>query len=284
MIEDEHIRYLTLILLTIVVVMISSFILRRILSYFIRKSSGQILANPTGFIYIKNSISFILFIAGTIFIILNVPYFKNVGTALFAGAGIVAAIIGFASQKAFSNIIGGLFILIFKPFKVGDVIEMEHSAKGVVEEITLRHTIIRDYENRRMVVPNTHISEETIINSSITEEKICKHIDFGIAYSANIDQAIDLARHIIENHPLCIDNRREEEIETTEKVVIKVVELGDFSVNLRAFVWTKNNPDAFELKCDFLKEVKETFDREGIEIPFPYRNVIIKSESLNPMD
>ena len=101
---------------------------------------------------------------------------KSLGTALFAGAGILAVIVGFASQKAFANIISGIFILISKPFKMSDIIEFTDGKKGVVEEITLRHTIIKDYENRRIIIPNSIISEETIINSNIQDEKIRKHI------------------------------------------------------------------------------------------------------------
>jgi small-conductance mechanosensitive channel len=201
------------------------------------------------------------------------------GTALFAGAGILAVIVGFASQKAFSNIISGIFILIFKPFRISDIIEFKDGIKGVVEEITLRHTLIRDYENRRIVIPNSVISDDTIINSNIQDERIRKHIEFGISYDSNVDKAIDIIRDEAEKHPLLIDNRSAEDIaKNVPLVIVRLIALSDFSVNLKAYVWSKGNDDAFVIKCDLLKSVKERFDNEGIEIPFPYRTIVFKKD------
>jgi len=201
---------------------------------------------------------------------------------MFAGAGVLAAIIGFASQKAFSNIIGGLFILIFKPFRVGDVIEISNNRRGNVEEITLRHTIIKNYQSQRIVIPNSQISEETIINSSITDDKIRKHIEVSIAYESNIDKAIDLLRSEIKNHPLFLDNRTEiEKEENVPDLVIRVVSLGDYSITLRAYVWTLNYDNAFALQCDVLKSIKESYERNDVEIPYPHRTIVYKNESVN---
>jgi len=180
--NDETLRYVLLIFGTLFVVTVTSLFLRKLISIAIKKNSKILGVSPTTYVFLKNSISFILYSVGIFWIFYNIPYFKTLGSALFAGAGIFAAVIGFASQKAFSNIISGLFILIFKPFRVGDIIEISANSKGVVEEITLRHTVIRDYEFRRVVIPNAIISEQTIINSTITDEKIRKHIEIGISY------------------------------------------------------------------------------------------------------
>jgi small-conductance mechanosensitive channel len=249
---------------------------------YITKYSEKLKTDPTNFSFLKNSVGFIIFTSAIIFIFYKIPYLKSIGTALFAGAGIVAVIVGFASQKAFSNIISGVFILVFKPFKISDIIEFKDGQKGVVEEITLRHTMIKDYENRRIVIPNSMISDETIINSNIQDEKIRKHILFSISYDSNIDLAIRIIKEEAENHPLVIDNRSPKEKEDgNDKVMVRVIALGDFSVDLKAFVWTAGNDEAFVVKCDLLKSVKERFDREGIEIPFPYRTIVYKKD-LNP--
>ena len=88
-------------------------------------------------------------------------------------------------------------ILVFRPFRVNDVIEIGTGTKGVVEEITLRHTIIRNYENRRIIIPNAIISEETIVNSNLIEEKIKKHIEFGISYESNVDLAKKIRNNFV---------------------------------------------------------------------------------------
>ena len=275
--QSDNLKYTLLIGITLVSAFILSFILRKTFSLFIRKYAKKLNADPTNFSFLKNSIGFIIYTSAIVFIFYRIPYLRSIGTALFAGAGILAVAVGFASQKAFSNIISGIFILIFKPFKVTDIIEFKDGQKGLVEEITLRHTIIKDYENRRIIIPNSIISEETIINSNIQDEKIRKHLQFSISYESNIDQAIDIIRSEAEAHPYCIDNRSEEDIEKGSlKVSVRVIELAESSVELKAYIWSNNNDEAFVLKCDLLKSIKERFQKEGVEIPYPHRVIVKK--------
>ena len=148
--------------------------LRKTLSIFISKYAERLNTDPTNFSFIKNSIGFIIYTSAIIFIFYKIPYLKSLGTALFAGVSIVAIAIGFASQKAFSNLVSGIFILVSKPFKISDVLEFPNGKMGSVEEITLRHTIIKDFENKRIIIPNSIIDNETIINNHIQDEKIRK--------------------------------------------------------------------------------------------------------------
>lgn len=277
--DKEAIYYLLLIGITIISAVILNFILRRVLGVYATRYAKKLKTDPTHFSFIKNSVGFIIYTAAIVFIILKIPYLRSVGTALFAGAGIVTVIIGFASQKAFANIISGIFILIFKPFKISDIIEFKDGQKGVVEDITLRHTIIKNYENRRVIIPNTIISEETIINSSIEDEKIKNHIEFSISYDTDIDKAMEIIRDEALKHPLLLDNRSAEEKNAGDPAVsIRVIALSDYSVNLKAYIWTKTNDDGFVLRCDLLKSVKQRFDKVGIEIPFPYSTIVFKKD------
>lgn len=277
--DKETISYILLVSITIIIAVVLTIILRKILSIFITKYANRLKTDPTNFSFIKNSVGFIIYTTAIIFIFFKIPYLKVFGSALFAGAGILTVIVGFASQKAFSNIISGIFILIFKPFRISDIIEFKDGQKGVVEEITLRHTLIKDYENRRIIIPNSIISEETIINSNIQDKKIRKHVEFSISYDSNIDIAIDLIRDEAMKHPLLIDNRTKQEIAKNDPIVIiRVISLSDFSIELKAYVWSSSNDNAFILKCDLLKSVKERFDKEGIEIPFPYRTIVYKKD------
>jgi small conductance mechanosensitive channel len=278
-----YLKYIVFIAGVILLALIISIIFRKIANIFIQRYSSVLKSDPTNFSFLKNAIPFIVFSIAIFFIFLKIPFLRTLGTALFAGAGIIAAIVGFASQKAFANIISGIFILIFKPFRVGDTIELSNSKKGVVEEITLRHTIIREYENRRVIVPNNIISDDIIINSNISDEKIRKLIDFAISYNSDIDKAIGIIRDEAMKHPFTIDNRtHEEKAEGKPVVIIRVIKLADYSVNLRANVWSEGNDNAFILQCDLLKSVKQRFDREGVEIPFPYRSIVIKNEKEQP--
>jgi len=258
---------------------ILSFITRRLLNLIIIRYTERLNADPTNFSFVKNSVGILIYTAALIFIFYKIPYLKSLGTALFAGAGVIAVVIGFASKDAFSNIISGIFILIFKPFKIADIIEFKGGLKGTIEEITLRHILIKDFENRRIVIPNSVISNETIINSHIKDEKIRKHMVFSISYDSNMDKAIDIIRNEAHKHPLLIDNRTEEDISNNiPVVVIRVVGLSDFSIDIKAYVWAANPGEAFIMNCDLLKSVFERFNKEGIEIPFPYRTIVYKKD------
>ncbi len=277
--DQKYLEYILLIVVTLVIVLTISYVLRKALDYFIKRNSTQLHTDPTNFIFLKNSISFIIYSIGLFWIFHKIPYFNSLGTALFASAGVLAAVIGFASQKAVANIIGGLFILIFKPFRVGDAIEISNGHKGVVEEITLRHTIIKDYEFRRVVVPNSIMSDDTIINSSITDKRIRKFIDIGISYDSDIELAEEIIRQEISNHPHFIDVRsKTDQKNNIAQVPIKVVSLGDSSVVLRAFVWTSDFDTSQELTWDVLRSIKLAFDKKGVDIPFPHRTVILKEK------
>jgi small-conductance mechanosensitive channel len=233
--------------------------------------------DPTNYNFFKNGITFFVYIIAFIITFRSIPQLRNIGNTLVASAGILATFVGFASQQAFSNIIGGVFIVVFKPFRVGDFIKVGKENPGTVEDITLRHTIINSLENRRIVIPNSIISSATILNSSITNERVCNFVEVDIGYNANINQAGQIMTDLALKHPQCIDNRTEEELaEGKPKVEIRVIKLNNYSVTLRAYVWSENSGDGFAMKCDLLKQIKEAFNKNNIEIPYPYQNVLFK--------
>lgn len=274
---DPDLKYY--ILITIIAIIATSVIIlitNKLVNYYLKRSEDKS-ESKTSVTLVKNIINFIIILSAVIILFFHIPELKTLGTGIFAGAGIFAVSIGFASQKAFSNLIGGVFILIFEPFKVSDRIEFKDGQRGIVEDITLRHTIIKNYENRRIIIPNSIISEETIINSSIQDKTIRKHILFSISYDSDVDKAIEIIMDETSKHPLFMDKRSEEEIANNEPpIIVRLVSLSNYSVDLKAYAWAKDNDDAFVMSTDLLKSVKKRFDAEGIEIPFPYQNIIIK--------
>ena len=218
-----------------------------------------------------------------VLIIYRLPGGKALAVSLFAGAGIFAAIVGFASQQAFSNIVGGIFIVIFKPFRVDDLIQVGADRMGFVVDITLRHTVIRDFNNRRIIIPNSVISAETVLNFTIEDQKICRWVEIGISYDSDINLAKKIMQEEALKHPLLIDNRTEEDIaEGKPQVDVRVIGFGDSSVNLRAWIWANSNGEAFAIHTDLNESIKARFDAEGIEIPFPYRTLVYKDAPGKP--
>lgn len=274
-------KYILKIILIIFGSIFINYILRTVVSRYFKRESARINVDPTAYNFLKNAASFIIFLIALLTIVYSIPQFKQLALTLFAGAGIIAAIIGFASQTAFSNIINGVMIVAFKPFRIGDVIEIgqREDYMGAVEEVTLRHTVIRNFENKRVIVPNTVISTEMIINRSIIDQKQVRFLDINIAHHSDLDLAIKILTEEAEKHQLLLDNRTEEDLMAGIPLVrVRVIELGGYFVKLRAYLWAKDSPDSFQIKTDLLKIIKERFDKEGIEIPFPYQHVHI----INP--
>jgi small conductance mechanosensitive channel len=256
-------------------------ILRAVIGKLVKGASSKIKVDPTKYNFLKNAVEFIIYIIALIIIFNSIPKLRAYGTALFAGAGVLAAIVGFASQSAFSNIVSGVFIVMFRPFSVGDRVQVGQLYNGDVEDITLRHTVIKDFENRRIVIPNSVINSETIVNSSLTQDKICAFLEVGVAFDTNLDHAMKIMADEALSHPLCQDNRTlEETADGKPKVIVRVLGLTETAVRLRASVWAANPTDAFEMKCDLFKSIKERFDRENISLAFPQRVVYLR-ESAN---
>ena len=277
--QTDYVKYGLIIVGTLVAAFILSKILRALFTKFLQLASSKLNVDPTHYSFLNNLISFVIYFGAFIFIFYTIPGLRALGVTLFAGAGVAAAVILFASQQAFSNIINGIFIIVFKPFRVGDIIKVGTLNIGKIEDITLRHTVIRDFENRRIIIPNTVIGSETLINSSIRDEHICNFVEFGISYDSDINKAIQIIRDEAMKHPNYVDNRtREEKKNNVHPVMVRVIGFGDSSVNLRAFIWSRDHTSGFILKCDLFKSVKERFDREGVEIPFPYRTIVYKKD------
>jgi small conductance mechanosensitive channel len=272
MFTNLYLKYTVLVVATFVVAFFVNFFIKRVVGRVVVKYSNKLKADPTNFSFLKNSISFVIYMTAIVFVFSQIPSLRNIGTALMASAGVLAAIIGFASQKAFSNIISGVFILIFKPFGIGDVIEIEGNKMGTVEEITMRHTVIRDFENLRIVIPNSIISDATVVNTSLIDDRIRKHLNYKVGFEADVDKAIEVIQRVIAAHPLVIDVRTDRQILAGEPLIqIRVVEIGEYYYRIKAYAWVKDFDDSFTLECDMNLAVPKALKQNNIEIPFPHQ-------------
>lgn len=203
-----------------------------------------------------------IYIIGVGVAVYTVPQLRQLSFALFASASVIGIVIGFAAQEALGNIIAGIFIAIFRPFRVSDRIETQQHY-GTVEDITLRQTVITTPSNERVIVPNAKILDDYIINYSITEEKSRYEIQIGIAYQEDIDQAREIMLEEAEDHELT---------ETGESEVI-VKDLSDSAVVMELRIWAEDRVDAWRAGQELREQVKKRFDDEGVTIPFPQRTV-----------
>lgn len=272
--RDLDTKYIIIIIVSYVLAIVLSSIIRKIMTIFINKRSIYLKVDPTNYNFLKHAVSFIIFLIATLIVFFAIPELRTLGATLFAGAGVFAAILAFASQAAFSNIISGVFIVIFKPFRVGDMIAIGNSINGYVKDITLRHTVINDFENKMIVIPNAQISSDTIVNFHIDDSRIRRHIYYNVAFDSDIDKVFDILRDEVRKHPFYRDFRTKEEIEKGEEDIrIIVREITEYSLRIRMNVWSENPEDSWEMYMDLNKSIKQRFDKEGIKIPYPHRTI-----------
>jgi small-conductance mechanosensitive channel len=277
----ENIKTITWLAFVAVFTIISSKLSNTLFNRIIKKKIDE-KGNPTSYKFLKYVSTFLIVVIGMVMAALAFPSLKGVAQTAVGGAGILAVIIGVASQEALANLIGGFFIIIFKPFQLHDIIKVTDTMVGEVTDITLRHTVIRNYENKMIVIPNAIINKEKVINYNLGELKCCQWIEIGISYDSDIDLAKHIIREECESHPNLIDNRTElDKYNNVKKVIIRVIGLDDSAVTLRAWAWASNFGEAFEMKCDIYESVKKRFDKEGIEIPFPHRTLLFKDNQMD---
>lgn len=220
-----------------------------------------------------------IYFLGAVFIILAFPALRSIAGTILGGAGILAVVVGIASQEALANLVSGIFIITFKPFKIGDIVKITDEMMGTVYDITLRHTIIKDFQNKMIVIPNAIINKERLINFDLDDTKVRQWVFIRISYDSDLDLAKKIMYEEGMNHPYTIDNRTPLEKANKEPVVmVKIVELQESCIMLRAWIWTRNYGESFDLKCDLYENIKKRFDAEGIVMPFPQRMVVFKNE------
>jgi small-conductance mechanosensitive channel len=275
---EQLVRITIYLALIYLVLMTLVYLERRLFKRFIERREKQS-SDKTNLMFLKNVVIYTTYGIGFILMLNQIPGMQQLSKTMLSAAGILAAAVAFGSQQAISNIVSGIFMVLFKPFRVGDYIDLGGESKGTVIDISLRHTTIKNSENRMIVVPNSVLNNQSIVNSSIIHAAICSFVNIDISYGSDINRAIAIMQEEALKHPLLIDNRTKEEKKKGDpQVVVRVVDLAESSVKLRAWTWANNNNDAFVLKCDLMKSIKERFDNEGIEIPFPYSNVVLKKE------
>ncbi|MDQ6469535.1 mechanosensitive ion channel family protein [Flavobacterium sp. LHD-80] len=248
------------------------------LRYFLYRKLSDKEYDATGFKFLKHLIITVIYILGFAFALIQIPEFKIIGHSFLAGAGVISLVAGLASQQALSNIVSGIFLVIFKPFKINDKITINNFS-GTVEDINLRQVVLKDAENNRIIIPNSVISNQIIVNTNMLDTKCCKIIEIGIGYDSDVEKALKIIKDEISKHPFFIDTRSAESKKQNEPLVIaRVVALADSSVNLKAWAWAKNSTEGFVMYCDLLQSIKKRFDEANIDIPYPQRVVTLKKQ------
>jgi len=188
-------------------------------------------------------------------------------SALLGAAGVFGVAIGFASQTSISNIISGIFLISEKPFVIGDIVEVSGTI-GVIESIDLLSIKIKTFDNRFVRVPNETMIKTQVTN--ITRFPIRRaQIVVGVAYKEDLRKVLSVLGEIAAAMPDALQE---------PAPMIQVDEFGDSSININFGIWTATE-NAVNMKTAMIIAVKERFDQEGIEIPFPHLSLYAGEES-----
>jgi len=225
---------------------------------FIRRIMSKNDSDPTLIAFTAN-LSYYLILA---FVIIAALSRLGVQTAsLVAVLGAAGLAVGLALQGSLANFAGGVLLLFFKPYKVGDFIEAQGHA-GTVDSIQIFTTVLKTPDNKTIIIPNGPIANDSIINYS-AEATRRVDMQFGVGYGEDIDKTKAVLQRLVDG-----DSRILKEPATA----ILCAELADSSVNFKVRAWV-NAADYWNVYFDMHEAVKKTFDQEGISIPFPQRDV-----------
>jgi small conductance mechanosensitive channel len=242
-------------------------IVGRIAAGIMRRITGRVLTKAKTETTIVSFVESLVYYLVLVFAILAALAKFGVQTASFVAIlGAASFAVGFALQGSLANFAAGILILVLRPYKVDDFIDAAGVA-GIVKHIKLFSTIIATPDNIKIMVPNGKIYGDIIKNYSGYDTRRVDLV-IGISYSAPIQKAVEIAMEVMKNEPRVLDDPAPQ---------VAVAELADSSVNLVVRPWV-DKADYWPVRFDVTRQIKEAFDANGIEIPFPQR-VVHMSES-----
>ena len=203
---------------------------------------------------IRRLVSATIYVIGLMFIIFQIPQLHTLAAAILAGAGIAGLAIGYAAKDSLSNFTSSIFIAVFQPFRVGDSVDFR-GEYGQVEDLTLRHTVIKTTDNKRIIVPNSVMSMEPIINWSIRDPQITWMVDFDLEKASDIDKARDIIVRVARSHPMVLKEK---------PLSVLLINSKYSELTLRLEVTVPGRNVAKGIGCDIREAVKKEFEVQDI--------------------
>lgn len=233
-----------------------------IFGYFLAKIASTAVArfnianlSAHGQIQLKRAVFYV------IFILMFISALRELGfdlSVMLGAAGILSVAIGFASQTSASNLISGIFLMLERPFSIGDVIRVE-ATTGEVISIDLLSVKLRTFENLFVRIPNESMIKTQV--TTLTKFPIRRaDLQVGIAYKEDIERVKEILLQVANKSPLCLDE---------PAPLFIVLGFGTSSVDIQFSVWSKRE-NFLTVKNTVYQEIKKAFDAQGIEIPFPH--------------
>lgn len=259
--SEKGIDLLLQLLLAIVIWIVGSYLIKTFKKVII-KSMEKKGVDPSLKSFLGSLITAVLYVMLVIITISTIGVQTSSLVAVLGAAGLA---IGLALQGSLSNFAGGVLIIIFRPFNVGDFIEMG-SMSGTVKEIQIFQTFLDTPDNKRVVIPNGQLSNNSLINYTRTPTR---RIDmkFSVGYNSDIKLVRNLIEEIINKNGFVLKDH---------EILVRLETLSDSSMIFVVEVWALNE-NYWDVYYDITENIKNNFDKNGIEIPYPKMDVNIKN-------
>ena len=221
--------------------------------------------------FTQNIIRVAIILIAVIWVLISSTATTDIGKVLFQGTAILGAVFGLAAQPVLGDFFSGIAITLNRPFEIGDWIELENGTAGVVADITPRHVVLRSLGTVEIIVPNSKINALMLKDTSFKKLRSVK-MDFNVAYGTDVDKASEIIKTEIINSELTVPAKNDEYSEVFFEA------FADSSLVLTTIVYFKQSTSGLAVKNDVNKRVNDAFNKEGIEIPFNYVNVVMQKD------
>ena len=219
--------------------------------------------------FTQNIIRVAIILIAVIWVLVSSTATTDIGKVLFQGTAILGAVFGLAAQPVLGDFFSGIAITLNRPFEIGDWIELENGTAGVVADITPRHVVLRSLGTVEIIVPNSKINALMLKDTSFKKLRSVK-MDFNVAYGTDVDKASEIIKTEIINSELTVPAKNDEYSD------VFFESFADSSLVLTTIVYFKQSTSGLAVKNDVNKRVNDAFNKEGIEIPFNYVNVVMQ--------
>ena len=252
------VKIILVLIVTRLLAILLKFILRKVEKARVKITKRQ---NYIGYKLLNNVLVIALYIVGCVIAVKQVPALSTAVTAILAGSGILAVALSFAAQESVGNLVSGVFLSIFRPFDVGDRIQIRaQDITGYIEDITLRHTVIRTILGTRLIVPNSLMGSAVVENTNFKDgEPTRNFIDIQVSYDSDLALAKEIMEWVVTGHPLYIGPKPQ---------TVFVRQFESSGIALRATMTTATVDENFIACSEVRQQLKEAFDANGVTIPF----------------
>lgn len=243
------------------------FIFSKLSDKLIKSLSKRFNPNAIHWRFMRQVSKFLLVVVGLLLLVHNIPVLNQFSTSLVAGSAIIIAAVSLAAQGSMSNIIGGVFISLFKPFAVGDRIRLVSSnITGLVKDINFRHTVIATPQNSHVIIPNSVMNNEIIENSNLYNSRICNFLDFKVQYDADVELIKSIVGKGVTEHEYYVDYRTDAEKEGgAPPVLILIRDIYEGGIDVRVGIWTEDIGKNFRMSSDVREYLIQEFANNGIQ-------------------